>query len=138
MIGIGDGLTHLQPLNVAMGWFPEKKGLVVGIIESGYGLSAFVFDQIQTAYINPDNVMIGDDGYWDNDEVLDRVPTIFVILGGVYLALQMVALTLITPPPPSLSDDYNLSSSRPLVESTTDGENIKPSQIVKTLSLIHI
>ena len=36
-------------------WLPDHKGLVNGIILAGYGGGAFIFDQVQTAYINPNN-----------------------------------------------------------------------------------
>ena len=32
MFGIGFGFAYLQPMAVAMRWFPEKKGLAMGII----------------------------------------------------------------------------------------------------------
>lgn len=56
-------------------WFPNYKGLVNGFIVAGFGGGAFVFDFIQTAFINPLNVKavnasvlnttqdIGDDKY---------------------------------------------------------------------------
>ncbi|KAH8864049.1 oxalate/formate antiporter [Schistosoma japonicum] len=39
-------------------WFPEKRGLIVGIIVSGFGLGALVFSPIQTALINPTNIKV--------------------------------------------------------------------------------
>lgn len=36
-------------------WFPDKKGLVSGLVVAGFGGGAFIFDQLQTAYLNPDN-----------------------------------------------------------------------------------
>ena len=37
-------------------WLPNNKGLVNGIVVAGFGGGAFIFDQVQTAYINPDNL----------------------------------------------------------------------------------
>ena len=34
---------------------PEKKGLINGFVVGGFGGGAFIFDQVQTAYINPLN-----------------------------------------------------------------------------------
>ena len=98
LFGIGSGFSLIQPMVVVMRWFPQNKGLVMGIVSSGYGLSALVFDPIQTAYINPDNLEIGG-VYWENDEVLDRVPTLFLLLGAIYLVMQLVGLALINPSP---------------------------------------
>lgn len=36
-------------------WFPDRKGLVSGLVVGGIGGGAFIFDQIQTAYVNPLN-----------------------------------------------------------------------------------
>ena len=46
MFGVGLVLSYTQPMVLAMKWFPRKKGLVCGIIESGFGLSALIFDQV--------------------------------------------------------------------------------------------
>lgn len=37
-------------------WFPRKSGLAVSTILFGYGASSILFDQIQTMYINGDNL----------------------------------------------------------------------------------
>ena len=36
-------------------WLPNHKGLVNGIVVAGFGGGAFIFNQVQTAYINPHN-----------------------------------------------------------------------------------
>ena len=64
MFGFGLALSYGLPLGVAMRWFPKKKGLVNGIIVGGFGLGAFIFNQVQTAYLNPLNLPIGKDGYF--------------------------------------------------------------------------
>lgn len=33
-----------------------------GIVVGGFGLGAFVFNQVQTAFLNPENVSPGEDG----------------------------------------------------------------------------
>ena len=53
--GLGVGLAYLGPISMAMKWFPHSKGFASSCILFGYGVSALVFDQIQTLYINPDN-----------------------------------------------------------------------------------
>ena len=37
-------------------WIPEHKGRVTGIVMIGFGGGSLIFDQIQTAYINPANL----------------------------------------------------------------------------------
>lgn len=83
MFGLGIALAYAPPMAVAMKWFPRKKGLVNGIIVGGFGLGAFIFNTVQTTYLNPDNISPGDHGYFtsDQNEVLERVPSVFLLLG---------------------------------------------------------
>jgi len=37
-------------------WFPGNKGLVSGIILTGYGFGACFYGYISTALMNPDNI----------------------------------------------------------------------------------
>ena len=46
MFGLGTALAYAPPLSVAMRWFPRQKGLVNGVIVCGFGLGAFVFNQV--------------------------------------------------------------------------------------------
>ena len=64
MFGLGIALSYNLPLVVAMRWFPDKKGLVNGIIVGGFGLGAFIFNPVQTTYLNPRNLPAGPDGYF--------------------------------------------------------------------------
>jgi OFA family oxalate/formate antiporter-like MFS transporter len=39
--GIGLGLAYVTPVAVASKWFPDKQGLVTGMVVMGFGLGAF-------------------------------------------------------------------------------------------------
>ena len=158
MFGLGTALAYAPPMAVAMKWFPRKKGLVNGIIVGGFGMGAFVFNTVQTSYLNPDNHSPGADGYYEasQGDVLERVPSVFLLLGTMYGVMQLVAVLLISSP----SED-DLLSSIPLVDHHVeeqeeeviyqaeesgsglpspvaslpchpDVENVSPSQVVKT------
>ena len=83
MFGLGIALAYAPPMAVAMRWFPRKKGLVNGIIVGGFGLGAFIFNFVQTTYLNPHNKSPGEDGYFslEQNDVLERVPSVFLLLG---------------------------------------------------------
>ena len=83
MFGLGIALAYAPPMAVAMRWFPNKKGLVNGIIVGGFGLGAFIFNFVQTTYLNPQNRSPGKDGYFslEQNDVLERVPSVFLLLG---------------------------------------------------------
>jgi OFA family oxalate/formate antiporter-like MFS transporter len=42
LAGIGTGFGYLTALTVPVKWFPEKKGLITGIVSAGFGLAAVV------------------------------------------------------------------------------------------------
>ena len=64
-----------------MRWFPNNKGMAMGIVVGGFGGGAFIFNQIQTAILNPDNIAT-DGEYFTDEELLNRVPNLMLILGG--------------------------------------------------------
>jgi len=102
MFGAGTALAYAPPLGVAMKWFPRSKGLVNGVIVGGFGLGAFIFNQIQTAYLNPHNHKLDDHGEFFTDEkILGRVPSLFLLLGALYAIIQAFSVLLIRPPPES-------------------------------------
>jgi MFS transporter, OFA family, oxalate/formate antiporter len=47
LFGVGVALAYAPPMGVAMRWFPRQKGLVNGIIVGGFGLGAFIFNQVE-------------------------------------------------------------------------------------------
>ena len=99
----GEVIALIPPMTIAMSWFPEKKALATGIVVGGFGGGSFIWNQVQTAIINPDNVDAvdnGDDGdkYFEDEEVLNRVPKVMLISAGIYFAIQVLCMFLIQLP----------------------------------------
>lgn len=92
MFGLGTALSYAPPMGVAMRWFPRHKGLVNGVIVGGFGLGAFVFNQIQSSYLNPSNKALDPDGYFSDEAILNRVPSVFLLLGSIYGVIQVSEL----------------------------------------------
>lgn len=67
----GVGFVYWTPINAAWEWFPEQKGLVTGLVISGYGFGAFIFGFVTTAIVNPDNLRpeVPKDGSGDTDKL---------------------------------------------------------------------
>ena len=42
LTGTGTGLAYVTPMSTVTKWFPDKKGLVTGMVSMGFGLGAFV------------------------------------------------------------------------------------------------
>jgi hypothetical protein len=52
----GIGIVYLVPLMCSWSYFPKRKGMVSGIIFSGYGFGGFIFGFISLATANPNNL----------------------------------------------------------------------------------
>jgi len=112
LFGVGIGIAYPNILVVVMQWFPEHKGLVNGIVLSGFGLSALIMDKIQTALINPENVEQDESTGFTDTALLSRFPSVFLYLGALYFGMQCVGVLLISNAPgstvtvpPQRSDD---------------------------------
>jgi MFS transporter, OFA family, oxalate/formate antiporter len=46
LAGIGIGLGYVTPMSTVAKWFPDKKGLVTGLVAMGFGLSGFVLSVV--------------------------------------------------------------------------------------------
>jgi hypothetical protein len=53
-----------------------------GVIWYGTGRLFLIF-QVQTSFLNPNNLSLDADGYFTNPEVLQRVPSVFLLLGKI-------------------------------------------------------
>lgn len=52
---MGIGLLYWTPIIFALEWFPERKGLISGLIIGAFGFGAFIFGFITTWIVNPEN-----------------------------------------------------------------------------------
>ncbi|MFX0186131.1 MAG: OFA family MFS transporter [Candidatus Hodarchaeota archaeon] len=101
IFGAGIGFTYVCPIACAAKWFPDKKGFINGIAVAGFGAGAFLFNY----FIKWLSVL--------------SIPTMFILLGIIYLAFVLGgAMTLNDPPegwtpanwtPPPPSDDTGIS-----------------------------
>src|SRR5205814_925951 len=82
IVGVGNGFGYATPMPVASKWFPDKRGLVVGLMVGGYGGGSAIFGPIATALIES----VG----WR---------TTFQILGVLFFAMGMVGTWLLKNPP---------------------------------------
>jgi MFS family permease len=138
--GIGVGIAYIGPMACAMRWLPKWKGVASGIVLSGFGISSFLFTAVQTAYINPLNKEPDDapydfnpeEKYFSDPDLLDRVPNVFLILGGIYATLQIVTCPFIVNPPP-LDNEYKPLKSND--DDKIDEDSYTPCQLFTFPSL---
>ena len=97
--GLGTGIAQSATLAAAVRWDPQHKGLAMATILSGFAMTPIIFTPIQTAFVNPENLIPNDypDGfaYFDQSAVLDLVPFLFVFIGGIMFVIQMIGATMV-------------------------------------------
>jgi MFS family permease len=110
LFGVGVGIAYTPPMVLAMKWWPRQKGLINGIVVGGFGLGALIFDNVQTLYVNgadakptPGLYPLVDPAqkYFTMAQVA-RTPSLMLLLGAVYSALQLIGVSLLVVPPAEL------------------------------------
>ena len=127
---------------------PGKGGFASGIIVAGFGCGPLIFNQVQSSFINPNNLATVVDPTGASTEkyfpaeVASRVPQVFLLLAACYVVLQVIGLLLIVEPTetelaamkehvvPIMGDlkakstGYTPRDFRPTVEATPRGQHV--------------
>ncbi len=82
VVGIGNGFGYAAPMPVASKWFPDRRGLVIGLMVGGYGAGSAVLGPVATALIEAHG--------W-------RVT--FRLLGVLFFVMGMIGASLLRNPP---------------------------------------
>lgn len=53
---IGIGMVYWTPIICAWEWFPDRKGLISGLVIGCFGFGAFIFGFVTKSIVNPENV----------------------------------------------------------------------------------
>jgi len=81
--GLGNGFGYATPIPVMAKWFPDKRGLAVGLAVGGYGAGSAIFGPLAQLKLIP--------AY--------GLATTFQILGVIFLVMTMVGAFLLKNPP---------------------------------------
>src|SRR5216684_5098128 len=84
IVGIGNGFGYSTPIPVMAKWFPDKRGLAVGLAVAGYGGGSAIFGPLANLKLIP--------AY--------GVHTTFMILGVIFLFMTVIGALLLQNPPP--------------------------------------
>lgn len=86
----------------AISCYPDKKGMVTGIIIGCFALGSFIFNFVATAVVNPENkkpllskTINGVVEKFFEEDVAKNVPRMFLILASIYTAIIIPALFMI-------------------------------------------
>jgi OFA family oxalate/formate antiporter-like MFS transporter len=83
IVGIGNGFGYATPTPVGSKWFPDKRGLVIGLMVGGYGAGSAIFGPLAERTLIPS---LG----WR---------TTFQILGVLFFFMTMAGTMLLKNPP---------------------------------------
>ena len=56
LVGFGYGFAYMLPIRNAWLFYPERKGMVAGIILLAFSIGAIIWMQLSFLIINPDNI----------------------------------------------------------------------------------
>src|SRR5262249_52257573 len=111
VVGAGNGFGYATPIPVASKWFPDKRGLVVGLMVGGYGASSAIIGPLATGWI----ASMG----WR--------PT-FQLLGAVFFVLGMLGTGLMVNPPPG----YRPAAYAPKAAAAGASRDYTPVEMLRT------
>jgi len=111
--GAGNGIGYSVAIPVISRWFPDKRGLALGIAVGGYGAGSGVFGPIADEWLLP---TYG----WE---------ATFQIYGIVFLLIAIVGAWLLKPPPDGYAPEgWDPSQLKPAV--TTVMRDLTPSEML--------
>ena len=88
-VGLGNGFGYATPIPVMAKWFPDRRGLAVGLAVAGYGGGSAIFGPLCSNYLIPHY----------------GLATTFHILGAIFLVMTTAGAFLLTNPPVGYEHD---------------------------------
>ena len=112
-VGAGNGFGYVVPTSVGSKWFPDKRGLIVGLMVGGYGAGSGVFGPLASNLIQH----VG----WRST---------FQILSALFFVMTMTSTYLLKNPKPGYRPaGWDPSRAR---AASRPGAEVPPSQMVRT------
>jgi MFS transporter, OFA family, oxalate/formate antiporter len=111
--GLGNGFGYATPIPVMAKWFPDKRGLAVGLAVGGYGAGSAIFGPLSSKVLIP--------AYgWRST---------FMILGGVFFVMTLLGSFLLKNPPAG----YRPAGwSPPAVTAKSASPDFPPGEVLRT------
>ncbi|HEX8817686.1 MAG TPA: OFA family MFS transporter [Terriglobales bacterium] len=112
--GLGNGFGYATPIPVMAKWFPDKRGLAVGLAVGGYGAGSAIFGPLANLKLIP--------AY--------GVHTTFMILGAIFLVMTVFGAFLLKNPPAGYRPKG--WSPAPASKSAATTYEFSPSEVLRT------
>ena len=146
--GFGNGMAYVTPVAMVTKWFPDRRGLGSGLVVMGFGLGAFIYNQIVPkiavfasaaksagAYVAARDAAIKAGttadltSYRLTPDQISGVMMIFVVSGIVFLVVGGLSAFLLKNPPPNYSVGGATASAAAHAPSFTPGEALRMPQL---------
>ena len=126
--GAGIGLAYVCPIAALAKWFPDKKGLIMGLAVAGFGFGALIWVKLTQGFkFGPVDLSPGWTGLygagWDVSSVFKLYGILFAVLVGIG------SIVMINPPEGWLPAGWTPPAKG---KGSEGGVNLTPSQISKT------
>ena len=97
VLGFGFGMIYMLPIRNAWLFFPEKKGMISGIILSCYSLGAIAWSFLTAFLANPNNEPYGADHlYGPNSDVVANVPHMLRVMSYIFIGMGFLAVVMVS------------------------------------------
>jgi MFS transporter, OFA family, oxalate/formate antiporter len=113
--GLGNGFGYSTPIPVMAKWFPDKRGLAVGLAVGGYGAGSALFGPLANLYLIPRY----------------GVHSAFMILGGIFLVMTVIGAFLLKNPPPGYKPE-GWTPAPPTARTSATTQEFTPSEVLRT------
>jgi len=112
--GLGNGFGYATPIPVMAKWFPDKRGLAVGLAVGGYGAGSAIFGPLAQLKLIPNY----------------GLPATFQILGAIFFVMTLTGALLLKNPPPG----YRPAGWTPAAASKSGGawHEFSPMEMLQT------
>lgn len=114
--GLGMGAIYSTTIACAQSWFPDKKGLISGVVVSALGFGGVVFTPLVEALIK----YFGGAGKGEQ-------PT-FLVVSVIFLVVCLIGSLILKNPPADYLEGFNLNAPKAVVEV----QSLSPMQVLKT------
>jgi OFA family oxalate/formate antiporter-like MFS transporter len=112
--GLGNGFGYATPIPVMAKWFPDKRGLAIGLAVGGYGAGSAIFGPLAQLKLIP--------AY--------GLPDTFRILGGIFFVMTIAGAFLLKNPPAA----YRPAGWTPVLaaKSPATSKEFRPTEMLRT------
>jgi len=117
VVGFGTGFGYATPIPVMAKWFPDHRGLAVGLAVAGFGLGSAIFGPLCSKWLVPSY----------------GIEETFRILSGVFLVMTVAGALLLRNPPPGYCPKGWFSPAEETEISATRYD-FSPGEVLRTRS----